>query len=207
MALIATRHRQDWSIFCAFSSATQLTKVMGYVLRFIENSKNGKQGRVIGSLTLQELDKAITRLTRIIQEDAFAPEMRALRKSQPISRSSKLISLSPFINDNGVLRVGGRLLQSNLPYAIKHPMLLPLKHPLTKMLIAREHQRLLHAGAQATLASLRQRFWPLAGRTMVRQVIRSCIKCFRASSTARATIMGDLPTVRVTAARPFIHWN
>ncbi|KMQ87772.1 hypothetical protein RF55_12859 [Lasius niger] len=204
-ALIATNNCQEWSIFYAISSANRLIRTMAYILRFAGNTRKAKQERRIDSLTAQELNQATIRLAKIVQDNAFATEMKALRKGHPLPRNSKFIGLSPFIDNNGVIRVGGRLSHSKLPYSTKHPIVLPSKHNFTKMLIVSEHQRLLHAGPQSTLASLRQRFWPIAGRSAVRQVTRSCIRCFRAAPISRPPIMGNLPTPRVSPARPFVH--
>ena len=72
------------------------------------------------------------------------------------------------------------------------------------MIIEAEHIRLLHAGCQSVFNSLRQKFWPLSGRKLVRKIIRNCITCFRASPPGNLTnIMGDLPEDRVIQALPF----
>lgn len=203
-ALMTTNTWQEWNVFYTISSMTRLIRV-AYILRFIENAKKIKQEHRVGSLTAQELNQAIMRLAKVVQEYAFSIEIKALRKNQSMSRNSKLIGLSPFIDNDGVIRVGGRLLHSKLPYSTKHPIVLPSKHEFTKMLIVHEHQRLLHAGPQSTLASLRQRFWPIAGRNAVRQVTRNCIKCFRTAPISRPAVKGNLPIPRVSPARPFIH--
>jgi hypothetical protein len=52
--------------------------------------------------------------------------------------------LSPFIDSNGLLRVGGRLQHSNLSYDVKHPLILPSKHHLVKMLVVHYHQTSHH---------------------------------------------------------------
>jgi hypothetical protein len=76
---------------------------------------------------------------------------------------------------------------------------------LTQLIIHSEHLKQLHAGPQATLASVRQNYWPLSGRDAVRQVLFKCIKCFRARPTVQQPIMGNLPSKRVQPARPFIN--
>lgn len=54
-----------------------------------------------------------------------------------------------------------------------------------------------------TLASIRQRFWPLCGQRIVRQIIHKCIKCFKTASKSVQPIMGNLPGPRVQPSRPF----
>lgn len=53
---------------------------------------------------------------------------------------------------------GGRLQSSLLAFDSKHPIIMPPKHPLTKLLMENYHKDNLHAGPQALLAAIRQRF-------------------------------------------------
>jgi hypothetical protein len=63
----------------------------------------------------------------------------------------------------------------------------------------------LHSGTQSTLASIRQQYWPIAGRNKIKQIIHKCISCFRAKPIIAQQKMGDLPVKRLEPARPFIN--
>ncbi|GFU05026.1 integrase_H2C2 domain-containing protein [Trichonephila clavipes] len=54
-------------------------------------------------------------------------------------------------DSDGLLRVGGRLSNSNLPYVNKHPAILPGNHNLTVQIIAHFHRKNLHTGASSLL--------------------------------------------------------
>ena len=72
------------------------------------------------------------------------------------------------------------------------------------MLLVRYHHHLcLHAGPQCTLYSLRQQFWFINARNIVRQIIQSCTTCARFSNLTFKTTMGPLPEERITPSRPF----
>ena len=43
------------------------------------------------------------------------------------------------LDENGILRVGGRLDLAKLPFLKRHPIILPGTHHLTKLLIKSEH--------------------------------------------------------------------
>jgi len=45
-----------------------------------------------------------------------------------------LLCLAPFIDQEGVLRVGGRLRHSSFTNDKKHPILLPKQHHITKLI-------------------------------------------------------------------------
>lgn len=63
--------------------------------------------------------------------------------------------------------------------------------------------RSLHAGPQLTLSSVRNTFWPVNGRNVVRYVIRKCVTCFKFNPRRQEPLMGNLPQVRLRASRPF----
>jgi len=89
-------------------------------------------------------------------------------------------------------------------YNAKHPILIPGRHAFTKLIIIHEHKRLLHSGAQMTLSSIRQSFWPCAGRNVVRDVINKCVTCFRNAPKPSSTLIGNLPESRVSVpTKPF----
>ncbi|XP_055543043.1 uncharacterized protein LOC129728619 [Wyeomyia smithii] len=65
------------------------------------------------------------------------------------------------------------------------------------------HERLLHAAVQLLTNTIRLRFWILVGRSLARQIVQTCIVCFRAKPKLVEQFMAELPSARVTASRPF----
>ena len=105
-----------------------------------------------------------------------------------------------------MIRVGGHLDKSNLRYDAKHPSLLPNNHTFTRLIITYEHIRHFHAGAQATLASVRKQFWPCSGRGLVPKILKGCVTCARFQPKTSTNLMGQLPNPRVNVpTRPFIN--
>ncbi|CAK9829640.1 hypothetical protein ANTRET_LOCUS6943 [Anthophora retusa] len=167
-----------------FSSITKLIRVVAYCSRFInilrfrvcmrkglDSTKEMDHSRL---LRPQDLVFAEETVIRQIQVHAFPEEHKKLRTNQIINKSGPLRELNPFIDKTGIIRVGGRLSQANIPFNQKHPLVLPAKHHFTKLLILREHLRFLHAGCQSTLYSIRKRYWPVSGRKEVKNIIRHC---------------------------------
>ena len=62
-----------------------------------------------------------------------------------------------FIDDQGLMRCGGRISHSQVPYSAKHPILLDANHELTKLIILDSHKRVMHNGVKDTLTDLRGR--------------------------------------------------
>lgn len=103
---------------------------------------------------------AFWKIVQIVQEHRFQREMLLLEKSHVLQPSIQ--SLNPFIHefdDSGihfkVIRVGGRLLQSNIPYDAKFPLLLP-RDAGVKIFVRNLHIKNYHAGPKVLMALLRQ---------------------------------------------------
>jgi len=77
-----------------------------------------------------------------VQQRAFYRGYQVLVKNEIINTSSNILSLSPFFDESGLMRVGGRLKNSNLAFNACHSILLLRKHVLTQCIIEREHTKL-----------------------------------------------------------------
>ncbi|XP_041449671.1 uncharacterized protein LOC121404396 [Drosophila obscura] len=86
-----------------------MMRIFGYVHKFVSKKK-------LPDLSSEDLRKGSHLLCRIIQRAHLYPEYRALRKGNCVESSSSIISLSPFIDDVGLIRVGGRLRHSTLSF-------------------------------------------------------------------------------------------
>ena len=183
-----------------FSNFTRLKRVTAWMLRFVSNcqARQKKLVRMSGPLTVRELNKAVTYLVSLSQFAHFAAEIVAVKSPASLPKSSTLLSLNPFLDEVGLLRVGGRQQNSKLTYDRQHPIILHGKHPVSKLLVHTEHLRLLHAGPLLVAASLGRHFYIVGGRKTVRSITRSCIICRRKSLRPQPPLMGQLPAERVT---------
>ncbi|XP_033232027.1 uncharacterized protein LOC117183004 [Belonocnema kinseyi] len=122
-----------------------------------------------------------------------------------ISKNSTLIKLTPLF-DGKLLRVGGRLKYSLLTYNEKHPLILPPESILTTIIIRDCHLRCLHGGVQLILGTLRQSYWIIRGRNLVRLLIHRCIPYVRNRGNTQQQLMSDLTSIRITPPeRAFIN--
>lgn len=192
----------EFQIICRYSSLSKLKRVVAYCLRFKHNTLN-TNSKSQGAVSVDELNKAMTCLVKLVQKQEFHQEVTALTQKRAVKYNSKLLTLNPFVDELGVIRVGGRLRNADIPYEQKYPIVLPSHHAFTELLIRHEHYKQLHAGAQHLLSTIRSTYWPLAGKTTVRRVLRKCIVCFRARPVSTEQLMGNLPKIRLTPARPF----
>ncbi|XP_063911125.1 uncharacterized protein LOC135128161 [Zophobas morio] len=190
------------SLFTRVSTYKRLKRIVAYCYRFI-NKLQKKQCNYSGELSVEELDAAHINTIKLVQKDQFSSEIKELQSNGFINNNSHLKSLNIFMDDNGILRVGGRLQNAKINYDMKHQILLPKNHYVTKIIIRDAHTDTLHAGTQATLAAVRRQFWPVCGKTTIKKIIHNCVKCRRVKPITYEQLMGNLPFDRVNPSRPF----
>ncbi|GFX02894.1 uncharacterized protein TNCV_4438761 [Trichonephila clavipes] len=103
-----------------------IVRVLSFLYRFLFNIRNPTNKKT-GPLTSDEMEEAEIYLMKQVQLSSFYKEIRAMQNGDDICNKSKILNLSPFLDDKGIIRIGGRLKHSRLPYSSKHPILLPAK--------------------------------------------------------------------------------
>ena len=59
------------------------------------------------------------------------------------------------------------------------------------------HEKVQHSGTADTLSTVREKYWILRGRQVVKKVIRKCVICNKVEGMPYATVSSpDLPTFR-----------
>lgn len=139
------------------------------------------------------------------QEERFPKEVADLRTGKELRKTSILLSFAPFLDEQGLIRVGGRLEKALLPYDNLHPILLLARHPLSRRITEEFHSRLKHSGTDNVLAAIRQYFWILRGRQLVKGVRKSCLQCVKESTKTGEQLMAELPIERLAVGCPPFH--
>ncbi|XP_063994835.1 uncharacterized protein LOC135172611 [Diachasmimorpha longicaudata] len=109
------------------------------------------------------------------------------------------------LDDQVIVRLGGRLKNAQLSPEEIHPIILPRQSRFTTKVIAEAHQITQHRGTQLTLAYTRQKYWIVRGRGTVRGYILRCTICTRHRGRQAQQQMGQLPSTRISPARAFLH--
>lgn len=186
-------NQETSSLFSNVSSWSKLLVLAANIIKFV--NLISKRTRI--TVTPEHL------ICRYIQLVCFASELQTLADNKPCVK--QLQRLSPFLDKNGLIRVGGRLKNSTLDYSQRHPILIPKKHPLVSILVRYFHVSHLHAGVKLTQAAISHKFWIVSARQTIRTEIFKCIPCFKASAKPEPQLMGNLPPPRVTPSPPFFH--
>ncbi|XP_015586021.1 uncharacterized protein LOC107263332 [Cephus cinctus] len=213
IVLVTTLTGSD--IYSRFSDYGCLVRAKAYILRWRKGksptgdiSKPSRSSKGIRYLSPEEIAQAECRILLLIQRENFATEIKLLQsdKTRPYGKfpgafknRTKFDEINPFLDSDGLIRVGGRLKNSNIPFNQKHPILLPPSHHVSDLIIRDAHHRNLHGGIQSTLYAVRERFWILNSKNQVRHILHQCVPCIRQKLKFPHAKMADLPTSRVTA--------
>ena len=181
----------------------KLLRCAAWWVRYMGRLKPGSHSPSGSTLTLTELRKAEQLLVRRAQQRCFPKEMKSLLTIQTILPSSKLTALTPFLDSENSLRVGGRLSHSALTSNQRHPLILDAKDKLTKCYFTHLHVTLGHCGPSLLLCHSGLRYHILGARRLAKTVCGRCTTCIKLSKATRSQLMGQLPADRVTPAPPF----
>ncbi|XP_046810049.1 uncharacterized protein LOC124420623 [Lucilia cuprina] len=188
-----------------FSKLICLLRAISICYRFIHNSRSSnRNSKETGSLTPAILNATLENLIKITQAIDFPNDLKLLIRKGEVKQKA-LRKLMPFVDEEGIIRVGGRLQNSNLPFNVKHPILLSNRNPLAKLIIHNAHEKTLHGGISLTMSYVNRKYWIISGNQLAKAVITNCMRCFTYSAKAATQIMGNLPSIRLNATRPFKH--
>ena len=216
------------------SSWYQAMKVIALCLRLKsrfqrrEIKKPGKPGTMSGAeveksaqrFTVPELKEAEKTIIKCLQYEHFQTELQILcdlnvtdgvtnrsqarKRNQRLRKTSSLYKLDPFMDQDGLIRVGGRIRRADVPGNVKHPVIIPRKGHLTELLIKHHHLKVNHMGRGMTHNELRQNgYWVSNGSSGVARFISSCVTCRRLRRPTEQQKMACLPEDRLEPAPPF----
>ncbi len=179
---------------------------MNKLKRQINKEENNNQQH-----TVETMQQAEVVILKAIQSVEFSEQIRILTNTE--NQSTKrlrtrdpVLKLDPELDENGILRVGGKLRQSNLPIEEKHPIIVPKNTHVTRLIIQSCHEKVAHQGRGLTLNSIRSHgYCIIGGNTAVRSFISKCVHCRRWRHKPITQKMSDLPEDRMIAAAPFTY--
>ena len=111
--------------------------------------------------------------------EKFQERDSAHRRNNTLKKTSSLYKLDPFVDKNGLLRIGGRIRRANVPLEVKHPLILPKKSHISDLIVRYFHESVgHHQGRGVTHNTIRQAgYWIVDGRSTVARTISKCVTC------------------------------
>lgn len=213
----------EFDLLSSISSYGKMIRITAYVLKFcrrcyepirkrkkksllsLGNEEHIRVADIPKELSRDEKEIALQYWVRGAQQIDFNEEYRALAKGESVAKKSKLWQLSPLLDENEILRVGGRLANTALSRDERQTMILSAKNILATRLINDAHEQLLHGATQQCMQYLRNRFWIIGGRVLVKGIVQNCVKCCRYRKRTTEQMMAHLPEMRINPAPAFHH--
>ena len=209
--------------FQKFSSWVSLRRAIAILIAKARSLKQRRTYEIspeykLGRVSTETLGRATDVIIKAVQAEAFKDDfttlaciptmvtndrntVKARKKSQ---KGSTLYRLDPYIDDDGILRVGGRLRHANFTLKEKQPVLLPREHHVSKLLAYHYHEQVHHQGRQITHGALRNAgHWLIGGHAAIAKLIGACVICKRLRGSVLKQHMADLPSDRVQTGPPF----
>ena len=135
--------------------------------------------------------------------ESFARELENLTDSKSIAKNSRLVKLSPFIDESdGLLRVGDRIQDAPIAYDTRHPMIVNGKSEICRLIINEYHHQLSHGPTDYVLSFIKTRYWLVNGRSEIKKYANNCLYCKKQRVTPKPPCMGNLPARHPTLFCP-----
>jgi len=189
------------TLFDRFHSWEKTLRFFALILRFGRKSHRRFKQR---TFTVTELSHAEKFVLNACQKRSFKSEFVALECGQVVDKKSPLTSLSPFLDEQKILRANTRLtLSDTLSQDEVTPIVLPKQNIVTEKLVLHLHISHQHIGITYMQNILRAQYHLIGGRRELKRILRSCpnLRCKRQIPVKQ--IMAPLPKDRVTKADSF----
>lgn len=186
-----------------FGSYMKLLRVVSYIFRFIGNCRKRLSQRNYNSLKCEEMKEASVTLLRAVQRKSYIKEMDNL-KSINTKRLPLVKQLRLYLDNNGLLRCGGRINNAPIEESTKFPYLLPPKCHFTELIIKDAHEKQKHGSLNNTITFIQQTYWIPKIRQCVKKILRKCLPCLKIMGKPyQAPDPPPLPQDRLQCSSPF----
>uniref|UniRef100_A0A2H1VMV3 SFRICE_041469 n=1 Tax=Spodoptera frugiperda TaxID=7108 RepID=A0A2H1VMV3_SPOFR len=183
-----------------FSSWLRLLKSTCTVLLFIDKCKK-RTSAIDGDM----MRRAERLLIMHSQRQTFAEDLENLKQKKPLDRKSKLLTLTPVIDEYGVLRVGSRIEQApGISPETKYPVILDGRSHVAQLIVRHHHVKAAHGNQEVVVNNVKQHYWIIRLRPTIKHVTSKCMFCRIKKTLPQPPRMGNLPEARMAHfQRPF----
>ena len=127
-----------------YNSFTKIIRSIAWLRRFAHFKSQCDLEH--GPLTVPNYSQAHNILIRHVQSQSFEREIRDLKTGRPLLKSSLVLHLNPFLDHEGILRVGGR--------TDHHPILISHTHHVASSIVMYYYSQ-AHTGCEWVLSLIR----------------------------------------------------
>ena len=155
-----------------YSGLDKLFGITAIVLKFINNLKRRVRKENTKNKDLLDPELQQAQQAKVLWHKEVQKEVKSDPKFDEMKTSLKILE-----DDQGVLKVGGRLDNANIPHETKFPVLLRKRNHFTELVIKKCHEIVKHNGTNETLTEPRSQYWICRGRQTVKTILAKCVPC------------------------------
>ncbi|XP_041970663.1 uncharacterized protein LOC121727052 [Aricia agestis] len=184
-----------------FSSWLRLLRSTCIVFSFVDIKCKKLTGTIDGDL----MSKAEQLLVKYAQLQSFPEDVHSLKNNNYVNKKSRLLTLSPFLDEQGILRAGGRIdAARDVPVSVKHPVILDGRHHVARLIVKHFHVRAAHGNHETIPPS--SPHWGGAWERLIRTV-KSSLKVVLNERTPREEVLLTLmaEVEQIVNGRPLTH--
>ena len=187
-----------------YSEWWRLVKHLTVMLKFTQWIKDKKN--FYKCFNLEDVERIENLLYRKVQWEMYPNEMEDLVQNYSLTKPSPLMKLTPFLDDEGVMRSGSRLNNdSQRNMCVKIPIILPQNHRIVLLLIKAYHERYLHKNTRVVMDAIEQKYMIHNLRAVLKRVESACSSCIIRKAKPIAPQMAALKECRTDSVTyPFV---
>ncbi|XP_051160117.1 uncharacterized protein LOC127280858 [Leptopilina boulardi] len=198
-----------------FSSYNKIIRFIAWVRRFLssrrsilENKKKEQESisRIRNTKRDIYLSKDDRKKLYLSTNELRIAENNLLKHLQTLmfkdTNKDKLSSFRTYVNDDGLYVLKTKIFNRKDSALFLSPVLLD-KHEIVDLLVRETHERYGHSGTQIIMNVLREKFWIISLRRIIRSVIAKCVICQKQKAKRMECESPPLPENRVRDAAIF----
>ena len=139
----------------------------------------------------------VKEIIRSVQRRHFGEELISLGKGKSLKLCRNIVKLDPFIDDEGILRVGRRIKRSAVASEMQQLVLLPKFCRIAELVVRWCHEQVAHADRGITMIQIRPSdFWVTRCNSLVRCIIFKSVRCKQLRGMLQQQICPRIKRVR-----------
>ncbi|XP_069114456.1 uncharacterized protein [Argopecten irradians] len=148
-----------------------------------------------------------TYLIKLMQNEKFPQEIANLRSKKLVPKNSPLRYLDTYLDNDGIIRVGGRIRTGDALSGQEGPIVIPGKTHLARLIVLHYHEKTTkHQGRNILEGAVRSAgYWIIGAKRLITSVINSCVICRKLRRKLEYQKMANLPEFRTQPTPPFTY--
>ncbi|XP_077966576.1 uncharacterized protein LOC144420798 [Styela clava] len=199
----------------SFSDLQRLKISTAWVLRYKGFLRN-HNSVTTRNITVEVMQYAEQALVKYVQHQNYKSvidnlsdkseigDRKARHEMKKAEHTKSIAKLDPIIPD-GILRIGGGgggLDKAPISFEMRHPIILPNDHHLTRLIFDFYHKKVGHSSVSHTWNVIREKYWITRPRATIRHELNKCVTCRKANTRQGEQLMAELPSARLKVGQP-----